>query len=676
MPGQTTPVLSLDLWDTLLRRHCHPDEVKLYTAQRMLLLLGPHLRDKELAPMELLEKRREVEYHIGRQRRKRGGDDEYEIEEVLWECVTRVAAAELDKGARAGIVAELVEGEIRQEMAVSYPDPDLLRLLGTYQYQRLIIISDFYMSGDKVARILAAASLPLGVDGLFLSCDCGLNKRSGRLFRHALSALQVEPGDVLHIGDNHRADVAMATEAGLRALHFTGGREGSRRRERQEHFLERCRSPVTAAETIVRDLARRVRPVGQNSRSARLFCEGIRASVIFTGFSLYIDQICRRVGAERVFFFTREGIFFKRIFDRLQEVNPYDLKPISSRLLAVSRLATFFPSLREITCAELRRMWSQYADQSMRAMLGSLGLDLEEFDEYFSRYNIDADEVIFSPWRDDRVNLLFTDQDFISRLTLHRQERQKQLKHYLQSREFGVDDESVIVDIGWRGTIQDNIAHLLPGTGITGIYLGLQKFFNRQPANTRKYGFLADANRGDNHPVLFHVMPFEMLCYETGGSAVGYRPATDGTVRVIHEPDEEGDRFHTRWISPFQEGVLAGSSRLFQVIGRRGISVREMQQLGQEWAARLLCEPPPGICRAFFCLKQDDTFGRNRVLFPGRSRFRAIDKLLGLVLPEKRRRFLQDLEESGWPQGLLRHRYGGIFYHLGRAKRRLLKNGR
>jgi hypothetical protein len=41
------------------------------------------------------------------------------------------------------------------------------------------------------------------------------------------------------------------------------------------------------------------------------------------------------------------------------------------------------------------------------------------------------------------------------------------------------------VDIGWRGTIQDNLAHVLPEKTLFGHYLGLARVLNEQPVNCR-----------------------------------------------------------------------------------------------------------------------------------------------------------------------------------------------
>jgi len=672
MAGQEYTFVSLDLWDTLLRRRCHPDEVKLYTAQRLLFLLGDRLKDKTVTAMNLFLQRREIEYQIARQTRNKGFDDEYEIEEVLDTCIARVADSTVPPGERRQLRDELVRSEIRQEVAVCFLDKDLLRLLKDYTYDELILISDFYMSVGKIKQILAAQDVSLPFSAIFISCDTRLNKKSGRLFHHVLARLKTDPQSILHIGDNPHADIEMARKAGLRTHHFMGTNYHTTRLDNERFFTGRCNPAPQADLHWKQRLQEHALSLQKDRQKNRLFQEGVELSLIFTGFALYIQEHCCRKKHQHVYFFTREGIFFKKIFDRLQQHNPYNLPPVSSHLLPVSRLSTFFPSLREISCRELMRLWSQYHTQSMRSLFSSLGLDATAYTSYFHKYGLDIDEMISRPWQDKRIQLILKNQDVTDILVKIQQKKKELLQRFCNDRAFGLDSKALIVDIGWRGTIQDNIAYLFPDVTIDGIYLGLQKFFNQQPANVHKYAYIADANKGNTHPVLVHVMPMEMLCYGPGGSTIGYREDTSGTVQP--EYDTNDDQFYRQWISSFQAGVLAGMDHLCHLIRLHGLSLAELQHISADTAARFICDPPPATSKAFFALQQDDTFGMDRIIMPDKTQPRLSDKALGYLVPAKREKFLRDLQESGWPQGLLRHKYGGMLYHLRRTKNRLFKH--
>jgi FMN phosphatase YigB (HAD superfamily) len=675
MVHSETPHISLDLWDTILRRRCHPDEVKLHTAQRMLHLLSPYLGVYCPGTMELLRRRQRIEAKIGSLLQKEGFDDEYEIEEVLSRCILDLAEKSVEEKELATLTDILVRGEINQEIAVTYLDEDLISLLASCKYEKIHIISDFYMSADKVRTILQAHSFPLPVDTFFLSCDSKLNKRSGRLFKHVCSTLGVEPGALLHIGDNPLVDVEMASKSGLKTYHFIGNKEQAARQQNQDFFTLR-QQVNEGSETFLlsRQYQTPLFSVEADGECERLHRYGRFMSPLFVGFALYIQDLCQAGGHERVHFFTREGKFFQKVFDRVQLNGLFGMPPIESRLLPVSRLATFFPSLQELTDREMMRLWSQYHTQSVRSFLESLGASLVDYLHVIQENGIDPEEMINSPWQDKRFLNLLADRTFLDHLQTEQREKRNNLIEFFHDCQFGQEGKAFIVDIGWRGTIQDNLALIFPNSIIEGCYLGLQRFFNPQPVNTRKYGYIADRNRGESHVMLKHVMPFEMLCFGTGGSAVGYRREASGMMAPEFQCDPEEDRIHNERIHYFQEGVVAGVEQVCRIVSQHGISIRELRAEANVLATHFLTSPPMEMCRAFSALKQDDTFGMARTIFPGKSSFRLSDRMLSYISSVRRDRFLSDLEKSGWPQYLLRSRYFGIFHHVGNVKKWLLKS--
>lgn len=670
MVRSETPHISLDLWDTILRRRCHPDEVKLHTAQRMLHLLHPYSGEDQPGTMALLRRRQRIEAEIGGRLRDDGFDDEYEIEEVLRLCILDFAEKDIEEKELVTLTNILVRGEIDQEIAVTYLDEDLVNLLDSCEYEKLYIISDFYMSADKVQAILRAHSFSFPVSTFFLSCDSKVNKRSGRLFQHACSTLAIMPQSLLHIGDNHFADVEMAAKVGLKTHHFVGSKEHAVRERNQVFFTRRQKMSIHSAPLLLSKKDNRA-PffVEKFAEQERLREFGRFMSPLFVGFSLSIQELCHRGGHRRVHFFTREGRFFQKVFDRVQIHALFGMSPLVSRLLPVSRLATFFPSLQELTPREMMRLWSQYHTQSVRSFFGSLGVNSAEYLPFIKASGIDPDEMISSPWKDDRFLRLFARRTFLNHLRDEHLEKRKNLVDFCQDCGFGQEGKAFIVDIGWRGTIQDNLALIFPDCFIEGCYLGLQRFFNPQPDNTRKYGYIADRNKGEFHVMLKHVMPFEMLCFATGGSAVGYGRDGSGKMAPEFQCDPEEDRIHNERIHYFQEGVVEGVDRVCRVVAQHGISIQELRVEASILATRFLTAPPLVMCKAFEALKQDDTFGMARTIFPGASSFRFSDRMLASFSSIRRERFLSDLEKSGWPQCLLRSRYGGIFYWLGSIKR-------
>ena len=97
---------------------------------------------------------------------------------------------------------------------------------------KIICISDMYLPGEMITAFIegAAGEDARLIEKLYSSSDHGHSKRSGTLYGEVVEDLRVEPGEILHIGDNVKSDVIAARAAGCRALHFPISRAESARR--------------------------------------------------------------------------------------------------------------------------------------------------------------------------------------------------------------------------------------------------------------------------------------------------------------------------------------------------------------------------------------------------------------------------------------------------------------
>jgi putative hydrolase of the HAD superfamily len=125
---------------------------------------------------------------------------------------------------------------------VSVPDrvgPMLERLSGRY---RLAVLSNWPLA-STIDRYVEAAGWARWMHAVVVSERVGTIKPHPHIFRSASDALEVEPGAILHIGDDWAADVVGAKAAGWRAgyLHAPRGASPlpeSERDDRAEADLE------------------------------------------------------------------------------------------------------------------------------------------------------------------------------------------------------------------------------------------------------------------------------------------------------------------------------------------------------------------------------------------------------------------------------------------------------
>ena len=92
---QSYQLISLDIWDTVLRRDCHPDAIKVETAAVLLEQRGALLKEEYRSGRALFRLRQAVERDLGQQSVSQGCDDEYEMHAVFREVLVRALSEPL-----------------------------------------------------------------------------------------------------------------------------------------------------------------------------------------------------------------------------------------------------------------------------------------------------------------------------------------------------------------------------------------------------------------------------------------------------------------------------------------------------------------------------------------------------------------------------------------------------
>lgn len=646
----THELLTVDVWDTLLRRRCHPDGVKLHVCRYLSLRWGDRLDPVCRDPWLLLRLRQQAEKDIGEAKRSQGFDDEYGHREVYRRWL-ELAGCRFDQQAGvtfASLMHELECAEIGQEKYVSYVDPGIRRTLRQLSARRTLFLSDFYLPATAIQELLSHHGIDEIVSEGLVSCDVGFNKRSGRLYKHLREYSGVPPDRHLHIGDNAWSDVKAAREAGIHAMHFQPAEEHRRRLAREADFHDRQVALRNAAEALFRQ------PLPPQAGAVDFYRFGRRCSPLLVGFVLMTMERAVSDKVEALYFFTREGEFFLDIYRRLADREVLGFAPPRAALLMVSRLSTFAGSLRDFSTTELMRLWNQYSVQSLQALLKSLAMEPDEWAVAAERHGLDLISPILYPWQDPRVEAFFDDAEVRARVERHLAAKREALLGYLAS--VGIDEKSRrigVVDIGWRGTIQDNLAHALPGLELVGYYLALNRFLNVQPANVRKEAYGPNLNESETLDALLDcVAPIEMLCNSPNGSVEGYESTARG-MEAIRHVDEEENQVHAEHVRHFQAGVLDSVPYWAEFLQTHAYSSMELKPLAMEIWSRIIQNPPPSLTEAFFRLNHNEVFGvggfmdKRRMIGTG-------EVLLALVSRRRRVQVQAFLSSFGWTPGLVR----------------------
>lgn len=612
-----TKLATVDVWDTLLRRRCHPDAAKLHVARILLLQRAADIAAPFRHPRSLLSLRLSVESDLARKTRQDPEcDDEYAHAEVMREWLTRACGKQC--GQDATLLAELTTSEIEHEAFVTYVDSGAARTLQIWRShsQRLLFLSDFYLPAATLAELIRQTAPGVEFDGGLTSADERLNKRSGRLFKRVQALEGVSAQEHRHLGDNRISDVAVPRALGIEAHHHLERAEERLRRRRLRDFAE----PQKHVQRLDRECRRQLRSPEPTGRSLQDLAAGV--APLFAGFALFIAEHARRDAVEKLFFLTREGEFLKQIFDTVTGEYPAMAATLPpARMLQVSRMSTFGPSLSSLQPNSLNegleRLWKAFPEQSLIALALSLGIDADVMRQAATRYGINADLPVNNISADSRVRELLRDHQFRDVLRHHLEGQRHRLQTYLRQNDFADCGRAGIVDIGWHGSMQDNLSQLQPAQKSFGYYLGLQKSLNTPAAQTRRQAYGPnqndDAESDHSRLRLFsHLPTLELLCASSAGSVTGYQMRS-GRTTALREPLLPSQRhWYERVAAPWQSAVVEGVRHWARSIHDQALGSEDLRDLALKRWSRMVNRPPGWLRDALKHVEHDERFGRGR----------------------------------------------------------------
>lgn len=644
-------LLTVDLWDTILRRRCYPDETKLLGARYIFLNHYSQLKEDFKDVFAIFSKRQEVERNLGIIKVQEKFDDEYFIEDVYVELLKNILTQD-DKVNYRELSKNLTQKEVQFESFITYIDSDINMLLSNYSNVKKVVLSDFYIDSNGLNTILRANNCNINIDKIIVSCETGYNKRSGRAFKHVEDLYNVPASAHLHIGDNQYSDKEVPEKLGITSILHSSPLEMFKNNKLKSAFENRKNKILTDYFLEINKELDKINPKESLSNvEKQFFLLGVKYSAFFVLFGYYLLEESTKNKSATVYFFTREGEFFKRIFDTILGLNN-DFS-LTSELLEVSRLATFAPSISKIDLEEMMKLWNLYSVQSLRAFFKSLNTDVESYSDILNQYSLnDYDTKIEYPWLDERVKALFSDNSFIKKLYDHCESKKNELKKYFIQKKINSNSSKVMIcDIGWRGTIQDNIAEVFPKTVFNGYYFALNNFLNRQPSNCIKSSFGPNLN-GDlinndfAQTVLNNVSVLEMLCNSSKGSVIGYKISGNKT-NVIKEENLDENIVNDKYIKFFQDGVVQSIKVYSDIIKQHNLLSTELREESIKNLSELINNPPYILAKAYKELKHNEVFGTGN--FTDKSKkLNMLHFILARYFKKYKNKIDTFMVETGW----------------------------
>lgn len=384
---------------------------------------------------------------------------------------------------------EFYEMCYRNELSITkkyvYKDINAIQAINKYRIEKnilIVIVSDYNMPGIFLEEIMDYLGILCLIDRIYVSCEYGVNKQSGELYKIVLDDLDIKPSECVMIGDNKIADIRNAKKNGIDAIY------------------KKCNEyPNSNSKEEILDRLKKISVHNDYSNYA---------------FSLYlfIEKLyskCKKMDIRQLVFFSREGQFLQKLFEKYQKDKN---KKIETIYLCISRVASYTPSLDSLENEKFDGIFNRYKNMSMETFLLSIGFSDAQIEQLVSDEFWKMDYVIDDFKNSLEFKKLLSNKKFIDYYEKNRLEQKDYFIRYCKQLGININEKIYIVEVGWRGTIQDNMYKIFDGrVAIQGYYLGLSKM-TRYSRDNRKEGVLFS-----EYPLFskgFEIWNFDKFMYE------------------------------------------------------------------------------------------------------------------------------------------------------------------
>lgn len=515
------PYVSFDIFDTLLKRNVsNPSDV--------FKIVADKIHDESFYDARIFA---EKEAH------KTMNTEEVSLDDIYSQMESKFQQAK--------DIEMKLERDLSVENKYIFPIYEYCRQKG----KKIVATSDMYLPHEFVLELLKINGYE--IDTLFLSSDYGVQKVNGRLFRVLLKKLKITSADVIHIGDNFKADYLGSRKAGIKSV-----------------LIPRCINRYKFCDLKKKNNQVNVF-INNTLQSDKSFAYQFGYSCFGPMMYGLVDWIHRHANNRKIVFFARDGYLVKKVYDQLYQQN-------NDLYLYVSRRSLSVPLLWK------HHSWGDFFSYiattrffKLATFIKRLGLDPDNYKKDIKKHGLTLDYVIngYNLGNDKNVKAFYEDieNDVI----------QNSKKEYrtaiLYLKEMRIVGDVIAFDIGWNGSIQRFLEELLDLAGIDanieGYYLGVKNYHSNQCMN----GYLFTPEKRDEEAAVSMMLALvEMLFLAKHGSTEKYREEKEFVEPQLLSPDFKENSHESYAIENIQQGAIDFCSRYHSLPYRQELSPGEM----------------------------------------------------------------------------------------------------
>lgn len=337
-------------------------------------------------------------------------------------------------------VEEGVAKEFQVEQDMCFANLQMKRVFNILKYQgkRIVLTSNMYFPAEMLGVILDKCGY-FGYEKIFVSCDYQASKRTGTLFQNVRKYFGEEKR-IIHIGDDHEADVLMAKECGLESYFYKNVNKAGRQ-YRADGMSELVYSAYAG---IVNYHIHN----GTNIYSKPYEYGFIYGGLYVFGFCNWIHKYVKAHNIDKVLFLSRDGKIYQDVFNSLFD-------DVENEYVYWSRIANIKYSLDEYhgQYYYLLRMVDDRINDNIQ-------IESITIEDLFKIYHIEsllpkAKAVGIAPHmvltKENAKVLKSFLSDNMKLVVAAYEKEQDQIKRLIQA-SVGDCKKVAIIDVGWNGT--------------------------------------------------------------------------------------------------------------------------------------------------------------------------------------------------------------------------------
>lgn len=451
-------IVSFDVYDTLIKR--------IIPVKRLYGIMQEKLDDMQIVKIDDFAYRREKAESV----LKRQGVN-YSLSDIYHSACFEG----YDENQKRYLIEMEEELEINNTVPAYYGQQLYRRFSEMYD---VICISDMYLSEEVIRKILDKNGY--AVSRLYISCEYRKSKRHKELYQTVLNDLAISGRELLHIGDAKRSDYINPKILGTKSC------------------LVKKIDELIKTEDYYFD-----------------FGFNILGPVIYE-FSLWIHENSHD---GNLLFLSREGEFLQEIYKLLF----HD----TIEVLYLSRVSlirgTVYILLQHERLEEIISLISGMGlerEVTLKNLFRRVGVSIEKYETQMIEMHLNYDSIISrrkgESWEIDTQGYTFM-QNIKQILSDELKEKNILFDQYIRNM---LNTSGTVVDIGWRGTMQNILEKYIKAKEypirLKGLYLGIL-----DPEKNRK-GFLFEGENKTSRSVLNFSGLLEIMLMPEHGSVIGY----------------------------------------------------------------------------------------------------------------------------------------------------------